>query len=405
MEKLLRPAWEMIWGKLFRPETGLFYDYCSELPELGHLPSPEEIARNFPNPCGLGTGMEDSMLSAGAVMDVLGLRRELVHDPDAVGQAEAVLAGICRAATVHGMPGFLARSVCPVDGKSCYINSSRDQFTLGVYGAWRFLRHFPDASLSARDAVRELLVSVARYCERVVTAGNEYNLLRLDGKPALVSKVWEAAPHEMLRLPMFYAAAWEATGDEHWRGLALRYAHPGIAATLTMDQAGLWFWDITVSQMQISLAVLDAIDFGDAELHRQYRTAMRMTSRHAAELLEQKLIEAERFSGDWIVHAPDWRTCKMRTCTVPEIPTGDGVYYGLRYDIPVRPAEFHQVMELTRSLGNLVFTLSLDPSTVIPPETRARWWAVLERMDFANMAADGVIQLLQGAYSMKEMMK
>ena len=178
MKSLLRPAWERVWQSLFRPETGLFYDYLSDLPDLGHLPTPEEIARCFPNPCGWGTGMEDGMLSAGAAMDILRLRRELGGDPDAGEMAEAVLSGICRAATVHGTPGFLARSVSPKDGRSCYLNSSRDQFTLGVYGAWRFLRHFPDAASAARDAVCELLASVARYCEKVVTPENRYDLLR-----------------------------------------------------------------------------------------------------------------------------------------------------------------------------------------------------------------------------------
>lgn len=402
MKSLLRPAWERVWQSLFRPETGLFYDHLSVLPDLGHLPTPEEIARCFPNPCGWGTGMEDGMLSAGAAMDILRLRRELGGDPDAGEMAEAVLSGICRAATVHGTPGFLARSISPADGKSCYLNSSRDQFTLGVYGAWRFLRHFPDASPSSRDAVRELLASVARYCERVVTPENHYDLLRLDGKPALVSTVWNAAPHEMLRLPMFYAAAWEATGDEHWRSLALRYALPGVAATLTMDRANLWWWDITVSQMQISLALLDAIDLGDAELHRQYRTAMRMTSRHAAELLEKALTDAEHFSDDWTAHAPDWRTCEMRPLADPPSPSGDGLYYGFRCDTPVRPEPFRQVMELTRGLGNLVFTLALDPAAEIAPETRARFRAVLEKMDFSHMASGGLLQLQQGAWALQQ---
>ena len=402
MEKLLHSAWEMIWRKLFRQETNLFYDYCSESLGLGHLPTPEEIARHWPNPAGWGTGMEDSLLSAGAVMDILRLRWKLLKDPDAVEQAVTVLKGIILAATIHGRTGFLARSVSPADKRSCYINSSRDQFTLGVYGVWRFLRHFPEAPKDAREQARELLNSVARYCEKVVTPENHFNLLRLDGKPGLVSSVWEAAPHEMLRLPMFYAAAWEATCDTHWRELALRYLQLGLAATLTMDRAKAWWWDITVSQLQISLAVLDAIDLGDAETHRQYRTAMRMTSRHAAKLLERTLAEAETFPGDWTVCAPDWRKCPMKPRTEAAIPTGDGIYYGLQYLIPVRPPKFHQVMELTRSLGNLVFTLALDPAAQIGLKTRTRFWSILERMEFASMAVDGVIQLQLGALCLQQ---
>ena len=389
----LQDAWERTWQHFYHPATSLFYDCLTEN-GLNSLPSVDEIARQYPNPCGWGTGMEDSMLSAGAIMDILRLRHA-AGDRDAAELAGKVLKGIRLAATCHGKPGFFVRSVSPADGKSCYYNSSRDQFTLAEYALWRCSKSFPEY----RDTVRELAVNTARYCEQVITPESDGNLLRLDGRPGAVSTVWHAAPHEMLRLPMFYAVAWEITGDDHWKNLALQYAHTGADATLTMNEADLWWWDITVSQMQISLAVLSAIPIGDKVLHEKYRQAMRMTTIHTMELFRKELDEAEFFTGDWTCPAPDWRTCPMRLLQPPNVPGNDGVLEGYVYANPQRPQEFQQVMEHTRSLGNLLFTLSLDPDAVPDPDMIPRYRKLLEKMDFKHMNADGIFQLQQGLWS------
>lgn len=393
MTLYLQDAWLRAWQGLFSPATDLFYD-CLTVKGLAHLPTPEEIARQYPNPCGWGTGMEDSMLSAGAAMDILRYRH-VAGDPEAQKQAQRVLQGIRLAASCHGKRGFFARSVSPSDGKSCYINSSRDQFTLAVYALWLAFRSFPEC----RDGAREVLVHAASYCENTITPESDGNLLRLDGRPGLVSTIWHAAPHEMLRLPMCYAAAWEASGDEHWQKLALQYAIPGIEATLQMNEADLWWWDITVSQMQISLAVLAAIPMGDGALHRKYLQAMEMTSAHTLPLFREKLAEAEAFTGDWTCPAPDWRQCPM-TLRKDELLTGDdGIFEGYTYAIPRRDPAFQEVMELTRSLGNLLFTLSLDPAAMPDPGMLLRYRKLLEQMDFNNMNVNGILQLQQGWWS------
>ena len=52
-------AYDYIWKKLFCAKTGLFYDRISpDDDRFSHLPSVEEIAKQFPNPSGWGTGME-----------------------------------------------------------------------------------------------------------------------------------------------------------------------------------------------------------------------------------------------------------------------------------------------------------------------------------------------------------
>ena len=56
-------AWEYVWKRLYLPSTNLIYDYITSYEEghyLERLPTPEEIKQQQPNPCGWGTGMEDS---------------------------------------------------------------------------------------------------------------------------------------------------------------------------------------------------------------------------------------------------------------------------------------------------------------------------------------------------------
>ena len=51
------------------PRDGTDLRLCDQpqsAPPVRSLPSPEEVAANFPNPCGWSTGMEDCMLNAGS---------------------------------------------------------------------------------------------------------------------------------------------------------------------------------------------------------------------------------------------------------------------------------------------------------------------------------------------------
>ena len=66
LKQQIEQAWQVTWTRFYRPETHLFYDYLSSYEpgkELGHLPTAAEVQRQFPNPCGYSTGMEDGMIA------------------------------------------------------------------------------------------------------------------------------------------------------------------------------------------------------------------------------------------------------------------------------------------------------------------------------------------------------
>jgi hypothetical protein len=256
-ETSMNTAWTYIWTKLFHPGTNLFYDCLTDHPRdplCGHLPTPEEIAHNFPNACGWNTGMEDSMLNGAPVLSMLVDRWEATHDESLRESAAKVFAGMKHCATVSGVRGFLARSVSPVDGTSFYWNSSRDQYTLFVYAARKFCRSGL-SSEEQRDDIRQIVADFAYRCETCVTEANHYELLRADNKSGLVSQMWgDIEPHEILRLPMLYGAAWDLTGERRWFELYRRYVKHGqeFAATIRHPR----FSGHALLQMQASQRLL-----------------------------------------------------------------------------------------------------------------------------------------------------
>ena len=395
IDNKMNDAWNYIWKKLFLPETNLFYDYLSspvEEDRFRHLPSPEEIKRQFPNPGGWGTGMEDSMLNAGSVMDILRLCHDLIGDKEAQALAEKVLDGIRLCCTVHGKNGFVARSVSPYDRMSCYFNSSRDQFTLAVYGLWRFVKAFPGSP--DLPLAKKLLVDIASYCETFVTEENGFNLLRLDGKQALVSDMLtNAKPHEIMRLPMIYAAAWDATQDLHWHGLYVKYAIPGIEANLLMSESHPW-WDIELGQMQVSLALLSEVE-KDSVLLSKYAQVMRKTAFLSETLLRRKYQDFKKSKEDFTGYKPNWRRSPMTIRGETFAGNGSNILYGgYTYLMPKSPSSYAVTYDIFRSAGNLFCACLLCRDFSISAELEDIFTEMASALDYNNHGTAAPINLL-----------
>lgn len=232
----IKRAWGFIFHRFYCEDTKLIYDFLiDEGNAYHHLPSPKDIRRQHPNPCGWGVGMEDSVLNGGSVIDALVGHYTVTGDEWAKEACLDIFDGMMLCATVSDESGFIARSVSPVDKKSYYFNSSRDQYTHWVYAAVR-LYSSPIADDGIREGIRKVLLSVAEKCLRDVTEENGFELLRADRKPGIVSKMWgELWPHEYLRLPMFYMAAYFVSGDEKWKREADKYRFEALEKTKPFD--------------------------------------------------------------------------------------------------------------------------------------------------------------------------
>lgn len=238
MATSMEQAWNYIWDKMYCDKTSLIYDSrFSDDPDanIRFLPSPEHIRLQIPNPCSWGTGMENSMMSAGVMMDAVLARYQITKEPEMKDYADKLFRGIVLCATISGKEGFLARSVSPADGTSFYIDSSRDQYTHVVDGLYRFY-HSELCEEDQKEQIRDILVSFAVRAEKNITPENDYNYLRADGGKGAVVKMWgNIRHHEYMRLPMIYAAAWNVSGEPHWLEQYLKYRDEGMAVSEQID--------------------------------------------------------------------------------------------------------------------------------------------------------------------------
>jgi hypothetical protein len=200
------------------------------------------------------------------------------------------------------VPGFLARGVCPEDAKSIYPNSSRDQYTHAVHGLWLYL-HSPLCDASTKQAIGEILSAIADRMTRNVTPENDYDSLRADGTRDTrgISRMWNVKGHEAARLPMIYAAAWDATGKQEYYDLYRKYLAPAVQQSFVVEE---WQPTYALLQMQISLELLKSLE-RDPMLQEQMSQIMAMVSQRCA----ARAIRADQAASslDLTMTCSDWR--------------------------------------------------------------------------------------------------
>lgn len=371
-------AWEVVWSRFFQKDVNTFADYLSSYEkgkELAHLPTADEVRRQYPNPCGYSTGMEDGMILGGAMLSILADKYAVTADETLKADAAKVYQGMHLAATVHGVPGYVARNVCPEDRKSVYINSSRDQYTHFVHGLWKYY-HSPLADEAAKAGVRELLAAVAERMIQFVTPANDYDFCRADGQrcPLGICRMWNVQAHEAARLPMIYAAAWDVTRNERYRDEWRKYAAPAVAQSATPDANKPAY---ALLQMQCSLEVLHALE-PDAALKTQMETVMRHVADLAAkrtakvwEEIRKKPAEAMQVTGpDWR-HVPVWKNQKG-------------------YPNP-QWGPYREIWHLTREAGeSAIVPLMMDGEKIPAPQVELMQ-TIIQAFDYRRNSSCGII--------------
>ena len=369
-------AWDVSWARHFRPETSLFYDYLSSRSPAhsqDHLPTADEVRRQFPNTCGWGTGMEDSAISAGVWMATVCDRFDATGDEGMKACADKVWAGMALLMKVSRSPGFLPRSVCLADGESHYINSSRDQYTHYCHGLWRFY-HSALADDAQRAAMRAIITDICARMERNVTAQNDYSFCREDGKPGTVDKMWEVWHHEWARLPMIYAIGWDLTGDEHWRELYSRYAWDAARKSVP-PPPGLPAY--ALQQAVFSFEPLVAIERKDAELRGAWLSAM---SLYAGAM--------QPYTGQCLAYRPvtreglemDWRKREML-----ERENGP---------CPRWPEQVLQEMKAVREPAEAILSQLMVPARPLPADQADLLERLLQQTDFDDSLLYGLFYVV-----------
>lgn len=309
-EMLLSQAdrlWAALWKFYYLPETALLYDYRTSWDfehRFDHLPSVQEIAGCKPNPCGWGSGMEDSMINAGVTMDALVEAAVLTPGPELVRRAGDIFKGMVNCAEIHGVKGFVARSISPRDGRSVFPESSRDQYTNYVHGLWKFY-HSSLSNGVQKAKIQEIMQNICIHLEAVITPENGYTIPRIDGEEVNsgVCKMWNVEPHEAARLPMIYAAGWDITGEAHWFDLYRKYVHDALDQSLKLYTRN--YLAYALYQMQCSLDVIYHLE-QKASLRGKCKKAMHLAAEYS-EFNGWNVLWQEQ-SCDYGAMPSDWRT-------------------------------------------------------------------------------------------------
>lgn len=237
MTDKLYELWNTALDRFYCPKTGLFYEFVTDetAKAWDDLPTVSEIAKVYPNPCGWGTGMEDAVMNGATALDALIASHSIGVLPVS-DMIKSFAEGVLDCQFNDKSHGFVARSVSPYDGKSHYIESSRDQYTHFVYSLLRY--YFSDLSdESTKKRIRNALVAVAEKCKREVIPENDFNMLREDGSIGKVNKMWgDIGAHERMRLPMFYLAAYKVSGDAGYFELYRKYRDEALEKSLDYNE-------------------------------------------------------------------------------------------------------------------------------------------------------------------------
>jgi len=378
LEAKMTQDWDVVWSRFFQKGTQTFADYLSSYEpgrELAHLPTAEEVKRQFPNPCGYSTGMEDGMILGGAMLSIIADRYAVTHDETLRERMAGVFAGMRLAATVHGVPGFVARNVCPEDRQSVYINSSRDQYTHFVHGLWKYY-HSPLADEAAKGEIRRLLAAAADRMIQFVTPENDYDFLRADGKrcPLGICRMWKVQAHEAARLPMIYAAAWDVTRDDRYRQEWRKYVAEAVEQSATPDENKPAY---ALLQMQCSLELLRELE-SDEALKGKIEAVMQ----HVAQLAAKRTVKvwaqiAKKSPETMQMLGPDWRN-------VPEWKDQKG------YANP-QWGPYREIWHLTREVGEAgVVPLMLNPPELSPEQKKLLQDMILT-FDYQRNSSCGII--------------
>lgn len=226
---------------------------------------------------GYGAGMGDCAISDGvALSGCVDRWAALTHegvpadDPRLAQTADwaAKLAqGLLNLSSKHGYTGFVARGLCEEDGKSICSLSSIDQHTHWVHALYRY-SHSPMAKPAIVAEWKVRVAEVAARMERTVKPETDYNFGLCDGRPdprGICRMWWPEMTNATgsCRLPAIYAAAFDATGNPHWKELYEKLADKAARDSACLEQIKQadpkWKYrapTYTLLQMNVALEVL-----------------------------------------------------------------------------------------------------------------------------------------------------
>jgi hypothetical protein len=389
--------WKHMLENLFSKKTHLFYDFTVKGMEgefEKYLPDVKLVQAQIPNPCGWDTGMEDGMIIGGIMLDSAVENYRLTGNKEMLDTAREIFSGIKACASISSSEGFLARNISPIDLKSYYIDSSRDQYTHWIYSSVNYIN---SGMASDEDTafIKKTLIAFARRALKNVTEENGYNLLREDGGRGIVTAMWgNIDAHEWMRLPMFYLAAWQIGGDASFKEA---YYNTRDEALLRSEEVNLpkYLKLFALHQMQLSLRLVYDLD-PDEEFKGRYLSLMEKVSDYAC---KRALSLVEAHKKEDILKGKVFET-KPWT----EIPADfSGYIDGYAYFVPraIKSWASKDADWSIYSIGDGISTYTLLPNAKLNNKLLDALEFFGASIDYETYRADSVCHLLTPYYTLK----
>ena len=200
--------------------------------------------------------------------------------------------------------------------------------------------------------------------------------------------------HEVMRLAMFYAAAWDVSGEQHWYELYRKYAIPGIERNLKFKNKEHW-WYIELYQMQISMLLLSSIE-QDSSLSDKYMKVMKLAAEVAKTQIEKHKKNLQIVNVDFSSLPTPWREGKfvIRKNSIT-MPDRGSLFHGYPYFMPEIDEQFHHILEILRAVGQFSFVLFSIESRQVELDKYREWFIeVAKSIDYNHHATYAPINIL-----------
>ncbi|MBC7926714.1 MAG: hypothetical protein H7039_13750 [Bryobacteraceae bacterium] len=298
-----------IWQR-FITRRSVMLDYVGLNGHIDH-PSAEEYRLGKPNALAWWTPTENGAMFNGLYLVGLLNRFAVRGQADDKRKARRLVQGLRILGSVARMPGFAARGVS-MDGKSCPLLSSTDQFFPWFLGLWRYWRS-PIPTSSERNKIRALLSQAVGEIRRLRYRVPTPPALRVGelglGLDGFLPLDVEQAP----RMLFLVRAAQEITGDPSWNAIYREYLPerlPFLRQGWSVEQLKNNAWTAIEAVLAVDgLADLDS----DPEHQAIFRDSLQRTAEAAVTRLKAHLATELDYTT---VFDPDWR--KMNTAWTPQ---------------------------------------------------------------------------------------
>lgn len=213
---------DLMWKHYVDPGTRQVYTYLDPQTLRPRLPSPEDVAAKKPNAGGWGTAIENCSLDGGVYLGALVDRYAVTGKAEDAEEARRIAHGLLLIAKSARRAGCIPRGVLP-DGKTHYPESSVDQYTMYVYGLWRYYRS-PIPGDEHKRGIRDTLGAMLKRLEE-----DKYVILTDEGGKTTFGDLDARRPSRAERLLAVVLAGADITGDAHWLAEYERLRAPRLA--------------------------------------------------------------------------------------------------------------------------------------------------------------------------------